>query len=276
MPQPAGVRTFVSDVAEGFFEITHNGFALVGLARVFAVLALAARPDLRQTGEDQLMGWLQARKPAPEAIGMPLELDAIERATAANPQDLPKQQAAVAYWLSKKYRVAPEPLERAGGRGLSKSASATKLDPTLILADHGDRIGLQSLRPEPGGRPGPDAGHDRRPQREVRELRRQAGRLRPGDQHARGRQGAAGMHPARRLARGRAAGTTWAPPTWPTTAAMPTRCWPSTQRLQQVAAGRAPAHDAAGAAPQPGPAVAPPKRRARADADPQQVALLDS
>ena len=49
---------------------------------------------------------------------MPVELDAIDRATAANPQDLPKQQAAVAYWLSKKYRVAPEPVERAGGRGL--------------------------------------------------------------------------------------------------------------------------------------------------------------
>ena len=43
-----GLRTFVSDVADGFFEITHNGFALVGLAIVFAVLALAARPDLRQ------------------------------------------------------------------------------------------------------------------------------------------------------------------------------------------------------------------------------------
>ena len=46
-----GLRTFASDVADGFFEITHNGFALVGLAIVFAALALVARPDLRQTGE---------------------------------------------------------------------------------------------------------------------------------------------------------------------------------------------------------------------------------
>ena len=61
-----GLRTFVSDVVDGFFEITHNSFALLGLATVFAVLALAARPDLRQTGEEQLMGWLQSRKPAPE------------------------------------------------------------------------------------------------------------------------------------------------------------------------------------------------------------------
>jgi hypothetical protein len=126
-----GLRTFVSDVADGFFEITHNGFALVGLAIVFAALALVARPDLRKTGEEQLMGWLQSRKPAPEATD--LEPTAIERTTAASPADLPKQQAAVAYWLSKKYRVAAEPLSVlvAEAYGIGKR---TKIDPTLILA----------------------------------------------------------------------------------------------------------------------------------------------
>ncbi|WPH11936.1 lytic transglycosylase domain-containing protein [Variovorax paradoxus] len=126
-----GLRTFVSDVADGFFEITHNGFALVGLAIVFAALALVARPDLRKTGEEQLMGWLQSRKPAPEATD--LEPTAIVRTTAASPGDLPKQQAAVAYWLSKKYRVAAEPLSVlvAEAYHLGKR---TKLDPTLILA----------------------------------------------------------------------------------------------------------------------------------------------
>ena len=39
-----GLRTFASDVAQGFFEITHNGFALVGLATVFCVITLTARP----------------------------------------------------------------------------------------------------------------------------------------------------------------------------------------------------------------------------------------
>ena len=126
-----GLRTFVSDVADGFFEITHNGFALVGLAIVFAALALVARPDLRKTGEEQLVGWLESRKPAPEVSD--LEPTAIERTTAASPSDLPKQQAAVAYWLSKKYRVAVEPLSVlvAEAYGIGKR---TKLDPTLILA----------------------------------------------------------------------------------------------------------------------------------------------
>jgi len=104
----SGLRTFASDIAQGFFEITHNGFALVGLAVVFSAITLTARPDLRQTGETKLRSWLQARQVA--AVGMAIQPDAIDRATAANPQDLPKQQAAVAYWLSKKYHVAPEPL----------------------------------------------------------------------------------------------------------------------------------------------------------------------
>jgi hypothetical protein len=126
-----GLRCFASDVAQGFFEITHNGFALVGLATVFCLITLTARPDLREAGEIKLRGWLQARQEA--ATGLPVDREAIERATAANPRDLPKQQAAVAYWLSKKYRVAPEPLSALvaaaydiGGRD--------KIDPTLILA----------------------------------------------------------------------------------------------------------------------------------------------
>jgi hypothetical protein len=126
-----GLRTFASDIAEGFFEITHNSFALVGLAVVFCVASLVARPDWRDTGEIQLRSWLQERHIA--ALGMQVELDAIDRATAANPQNLPKQQAAVAYWLSKKYRVAPEPLSALVAEAYEIGDRA-KLDPTLILA----------------------------------------------------------------------------------------------------------------------------------------------
>ncbi|PSL81739.1 lytic transglycosylase [Variovorax sp. WS11] len=127
-----GLRTFTSDVAEGFFEVTHNGFALLGLATVFAVLALAARPDLRQSGEEQLMGWLQARKPPAEPT-IDLEPTAIDRTTAASPHELPKPQAAVAYWLSKKYRVAVEPLSVLVSEAF-ELGKRSKLDPTLILA----------------------------------------------------------------------------------------------------------------------------------------------
>ncbi|WP_311221253.1 MULTISPECIES: lytic transglycosylase domain-containing protein [unclassified Acidovorax] len=127
----AGVRTFASDVADGFLEITHSGFALVGLTVAFVAITLTARPDLRDAGEEQLRGWLQARQVA--VLGAPVEPGASERATASNPKDLPKEQAAVAYWLSKKYRVAPEPLAVLVSEAYD-IGSRTKLDPTLILA----------------------------------------------------------------------------------------------------------------------------------------------
>ena len=125
------VQTFVGDVAQGFFEITHNGFAVVGLAVVFSVLTLLARPDLRTAGESQLMTWLHARQA--QSLGLVPELDAIDRATALNPKDLPKQQAAVAYWLSKKYRVAPEPLSALVAEAY-EVGERTRIDPLLLLS----------------------------------------------------------------------------------------------------------------------------------------------
>jgi hypothetical protein len=126
-----GLRIFASDIAQGFFEITHNGFALLGLAVMFAVLTLTARPEIRQAGETQLINWLKDRQVA--VTGLTADLEAIDRATAANPQTLPKQQAAVAYWLSKKYSVAPEPISALVAEAFDIGAK-TKIDPTLILA----------------------------------------------------------------------------------------------------------------------------------------------
>ncbi len=127
----AGLRTFASDVTDGFLEITHSGFALLGLTVAFAAITLSARPDLREAGEEQLRSWLQARQVA--VLGAPIEPAASERATASNPKDLPKEQAAVAYWLSKKYRVAPEPLAVLVSEAYEIGARS-KLDPTLILS----------------------------------------------------------------------------------------------------------------------------------------------
>jgi hypothetical protein len=146
-----GLRTFAADVGQGFFEITHNGFALVGLATVFCVLTLTARPDLRELGEAKLMTWLQARQM--NAVGMQVELDAIDRATATNPQDLPKQQAAVAYWLSKKYRVAPEPLSALVAEAY-ETGERVKLDPTLILAVMAVESGFNPFAQSPVGAQG--------------------------------------------------------------------------------------------------------------------------
>lgn len=126
-----GLRTFASSAAQGFLSITHSSFALLGLAVAFVVISLTTQPEIRQIGETKLMNWLQARQV--EVTGMVKEIDAIARATASNPHELPKQQAAVAFWLSKKYRVAPEPVSVLVAEAY-EIGLRTKLDPTLILA----------------------------------------------------------------------------------------------------------------------------------------------
>ncbi len=120
----------LKDIADGFFEISHNSFAMLGLAVVFVAVTLVARPDLREAGETRLMALLLERQEA--TIGF-TEPGAVERATAGNPKDLPTPQAAVAFWLSKKYSVAPEPLSVLVARAFEIGEKA-KLDPTLILA----------------------------------------------------------------------------------------------------------------------------------------------
>ena len=125
------LRRITAAVTQGIFEVTHNSFALIGLAVLFAAMVLVARPELRQIGEIQLFSWLQERQY--EVTGMVSDLLASDRATAADPKELPKQQAAVAFWLSRKYRVAPEPISALVSEAYEVGKRA-QLDPTLILA----------------------------------------------------------------------------------------------------------------------------------------------
>jgi hypothetical protein len=119
-------------------EVSHNGLALLGLAIVAVVLFVGGRADLRHTIEGKALDWLQARHDARiegtvEALADLSEPDAVARATAADPKDLTKQQAAVALWLSRRYRVAPEPVSRLVKEAWTVGAKSG-LDPTLILA----------------------------------------------------------------------------------------------------------------------------------------------
>jgi len=146
-----GMATVAKDIAQGFFEITHNGFALLGLAVMFAVITLTARPEIRQAGEVQLMSWLQSRQTI--VTGLVADKVAAERTTAAHPHSLPKQQAAVAFWLSKKYNVAPEPLSALVAEAFETGARV-KIDPTLILAVMAIESGFNPFAQSPVGAQG--------------------------------------------------------------------------------------------------------------------------
>ncbi len=131
---------FVADVGRGLLVVSHNTLALLGLALVTLALFAASRDDLRHQAEDEFLNWLQARQVArvepaqpdawPDSAGA---VDAVARATAADPKDLDQQQAAVANWLSRRYRVAIEPVSRLVQEAWSVGQRAA-LDPTLILA----------------------------------------------------------------------------------------------------------------------------------------------
>jgi soluble lytic murein transglycosylase-like protein len=155
------LKTAVKDTADGFFEIFHNGFAVIGLAAAILALVLLGRPDLRYEGETKLLSWLQVRhtvfttgasQEEEEEVAV-ADLDASERATATDPADLPKQQAAVAFWLSKKYKVAPEPLSALVAEAYAIGAKA-KLEPTLILAIMAIESGFNPFAQSPVGAQG--------------------------------------------------------------------------------------------------------------------------
>ena len=124
------IGTIFQDIANGFFLITHSGLAFVGLIVFFLAVTLTIKPELRANGEAYLLDWLQENQ---TEEGVTNDYDAVDRATATDPKDLPKQQANVAYWLSRKYRVAPEPLSALVAEAY-EIGPRNQIDPNLILA----------------------------------------------------------------------------------------------------------------------------------------------
>jgi hypothetical protein len=127
---------FLSDLGDGLLAVSHNSLALIGLAVLGAVMVLGGRADVRTTLEEQALDWLQMRQEQrliAEGEDIPDDPLAVERATAADPARLSRQQAAVAQWLSRRYRVAPEPVSRLVQEAWTVG-QRTQLEPTLILA----------------------------------------------------------------------------------------------------------------------------------------------
>jgi Transglycosylase SLT domain len=134
----ASASLFVRDIGNGLLVVSHNTLALVGLAVVSVLLVFTSQSGLRQRLESATLGWLNARHEArAEADGNTLlaaaEPDAIARATATDPRELSRQQAAIAHWIARRYSVAPEPISRLVQEAWAVGSRA-KVEPTLILA----------------------------------------------------------------------------------------------------------------------------------------------
>ncbi len=133
--QPLAVaKHLVQTTIRFVMDLTHNGIALVGLTIAALAIVLVTRDDLRDAVEHRLLTLLLQRQELKNDGSLLFnEPQAIDRVTAAQPSDLPKPQAKVAFWLSRKYRVAPEPLSVLVAEAFSLGEKI-KLDPTLILA----------------------------------------------------------------------------------------------------------------------------------------------
>ena len=132
------LSVFAGDVGRGLLQVSHNTLALVGLAAVAVLVFALGRADVRQQVEVVALDWLQMRHEARELasgnlLAMVAEPEAVTRATAANIADLPREQATLATWISRRYKVAPEPVGALVQEAWAVSKRAG-LEPTLILA----------------------------------------------------------------------------------------------------------------------------------------------
>ena len=118
----------------GLVDFARHSLALLALALTSITVVVLAHDELRDIVEHRLLTLLLERQEArPEGAILLSEPLAADRVTAAQPNDLPKPQAKVAFWLSRKYRVAPEPLSVLVAEAFTLGEKI-KLDPTLILA----------------------------------------------------------------------------------------------------------------------------------------------
>lgn len=134
----SAVSIFVRDVGRGLLEVGHNTLALVGLAAIALALFSLGRADIRGQVETVALTWLQTRQDARETvtddvISEVAEPSAVARATATDLKQLSRQQAALAQWIARRYRVAPEPMAALVQEAWAMGTRAG-LDPTLILA----------------------------------------------------------------------------------------------------------------------------------------------
>lgn len=133
------LRVFASDLGHGLLAVSHNTLAVVGLVVISATFVLGERADVRSMLEERTLSWLLERQD--ERLGDAddgslldfADVSVGDRAPATDPSELNRQQAAVAHWLSKRYRVAPEPVALLVREAWSLG-QRVNLEPTLILA----------------------------------------------------------------------------------------------------------------------------------------------
>lgn len=136
------LKVFACDVGRGLLEVSHNTLALVGLAAIAVAVFALGRADIRGQLEVLAFEWLHARHEerrealqdnSTKLLLAVAEPEGVARATAADLKALTRQQAQLATWIARRYKVAPEPIGALVQEAWAIGQRA-QLDPTLILA----------------------------------------------------------------------------------------------------------------------------------------------
>jgi hypothetical protein len=117
--RPIGV--WLKDV----LHITHHSMAVFGLVLLLTLMAVMIKPSWRNATETQLLDWLMNRQS--------LSVHPLDRVVAVDPDELPENQALVTDWLSRKYRVAREPMSAIVAEAY-RYGKKIDVDPKLILS----------------------------------------------------------------------------------------------------------------------------------------------
>jgi len=146
-------RRIADRVIKLAYPVTHNSMALLGVGSALAAALLLASPGLRGDAEQKLLGWLQQRQSVETTDSADDTQQASDRPSNVQAARLPKEQAKVAAWISRKYRVAPEPVGALVAEAFELGRSI-KLDPTLILAVMAIESGFNPFAQSPVGAQG--------------------------------------------------------------------------------------------------------------------------
>ena len=126
-------RAWVAKLVRSVHRHTHHGFAFAGVAFLSLIVALASQTNLRLGAEEMLLSWLQDRQDARLTHNDTDDSTVADRVTSVLPHQLPQEQAKLASWIGRKYRVAPDAIAALVAEAYNQ-ADINGLDPTAILA----------------------------------------------------------------------------------------------------------------------------------------------
>lgn len=146
------LRASMRHVLQAGWSFTHTLSLLIGMVVLLTGLVITTHPEWQHDAKVRVMQWLQTSMYGE----LPAEAEppvTVGRATATHPHTLSRQQAAVTYWLSRRYRVAPEPLS-----ALIKEAYVVgrqyQLDPLLLVSVMAIESGFNPFAQSPVGAQG--------------------------------------------------------------------------------------------------------------------------